>query len=175
MSTPFAWTLSAPEDRTQLKDFEVGGNGPQFVSAGQDRSRICARYFVGDPEGTIVGHVHFGDRAQGPPGFAHGGALASVLDELMGIAAWQQDLDVVAAELTLKYRQPTPLWTELVLSAWVDRIEGRRAYIQSHVALPDGTVCCEGSGIFVNIGKDKYREFIKNAASRKAKSADGSV
>lgn len=172
MSTEFRWTLSIPENLRQLESFKVGGNGPQFVSAGQDPARICARYFVGDADGTIRGHVHFGDRAQGPPGFAHGGALASVLDELMGIAAWQQDLDVVAAELTLKYRQPTPLWTELQLRAWVDRIEGRRAYIASEVTLADGTVCCEGSGTFVNIGKDKYKEFIKNAAERKAQRGD---
>jgi len=168
MHANYPWNLPIPKDLKQLPDFEVGGNGPQFVSAGQDPARICARYFVGDPEGSIHGHVRFGGRAQGPPGFAHGGALASVLDELMGIAAWQQNLSVVAAELTLKYRNPTPLWTELLLRAWIEKIEGRRAYISSEVSLPDGTVCCRGSGIFVNIGKDKYKEFIQDVAARKA-------
>lgn len=164
------WTLEIPEGLTQLESFKVGGNGPQFVSAGQDVERICARYFVGAPDGEVQGHVHFGDRAQGPPGFTHGGALASVLDEIMGITAWQQNLDVVAAELTLRYRQPTPLWTELLLRSWVDRIEGRKAFISSEVTLADGTVCCQGTGVFVNIGKAKYKEFIAQAAERKAQS-----
>lgn len=170
MATPFEWTLPVPESLRQLEDFKIGGNGPQFVSAGQDEQRILARYFVGEDDGTIRGHVRFGDLAQGPPGFAHGGALASVLDELMGIAAWQQNLNVVAAELLTKYRRPTPLWAELHLRAWIVNIDGRRAEIASEVTLPDGTVCCRGEGTFVNIGKDKYKEFIKEAAERKAQS-----
>lgn len=170
MSTAFEWTLPVPENLHQLEDFKVGGNGPQFVSAGQDEQRIIARYFVGEDDGAIRGHVRFGDRAQGPPGCAHGGALAAVLDELMGIAAWRQDLDVVAAELRTSYRRPTPLWTELYLRAWIVSIDGRRAEIASEVTLSDGTVCCKGEGTFVNIGKDKYKEFIKEAAERKAQS-----
>lgn len=170
MNSAFEWTLAVPNGLTQLDDFKLGGHGPQFVSAGQNPERIVARYYVGDPKGNIHGHVRFGDKAQGPPGFAHGGALASVLDELMGVAAWQQGLAVVAAELCLTYKKPTPLWTELVLEAWIEHRGERRVEIASKVALVDGTVCCKGRGTFVDIGEDAYRRFVKDAQNRKNQS-----
>lgn len=170
MTTAYAWTLPVPEGLHAIDDFEEGGNGPQFVSAGQHVDRIVARYYVGDAKGDVYGHLRFGDRAQGPPGFAHGGALASVLDELMGVTAWQQGLAVVAAELCLTYKKPTPLWTELNLHAWIEERTERKVTIASSVALVDGTICCQGKGIFVDIGEAAYRQFVKEAAQRKEQS-----
>lgn len=168
MSTTFEWTLPVEADVQQVPEFAVGGNQPQFVSAGQTDDRIRARYFIRNDKSEILGHLRLGQGAQGPPGFAHGGSIAAILDEMMGMAAWQRDLNVVAAELWVKYRKPTPLWTELKARAWVESIEGRRAEIRSELTLEDGTVCCLGGGTFVNIGVDKYREFVKDADEKRS-------
>lgn len=168
MSKGFEWTLEMGEGMRLIPDFTIGSHEPQFVSAGQDEARIRARYFVRESDQMMFGHVRYGDRAQGPPGFAHGGSIASVLDEIMGMAAWQKGLNVVAAELWVKYRQPTPLWTELKLRAWVESLEGRRAEIRSELTLADGSICCVGGGTFVNIGVEKYREFVKAANEKRS-------
>lgn len=163
MSNSFEWTLAIDEDLEAIPPFNLGGNEPQFVSAAQSDDRIRARYFVRRSTSEIVGHIHCGQLAQGPPGYAHGGAIAAILDEVMGMAAWQKGLNVVAAEIWVKYRKPTPLWTEFEAHSWVESVEGRRAEVRSRLQLTDGTVLVEGGGTFVNIGKDRYQEFVKEA------------
>ena len=50
--------------------------------------------------------------------------------------------------LTIRYRKPTPLFRELVLRAWVERVEGRR--IMSRAEMYDGdTLTAEAEGLFV--------------------------
>lgn len=151
------WTLPIDDGLRPLDPPSPGGDAPQFVSADTNPDRIRARYFARESASTVEGHVYFGHAAQGPPGHAHGGAIAAVLDELMGYLAWERELTVVAAELWVKYRRPTPLRTELKLRAWVERVEGRRAELRSELSTADGAVCCEGGGLFIHVGEERFK------------------
>jgi acyl-coenzyme A thioesterase PaaI-like protein len=96
---------------------------------------------------------------QGPPGHAHGGSLAAILDELMGLLLWRLGHKVVAVHLDFDYRHPTPLETPLKAESWiVDR--GRRSItVASRLVLPDGSTAVEGKGVFVELGDEFVRRF----------------
>jgi acyl-coenzyme A thioesterase PaaI-like protein len=105
---------------------------------------------VDEPDGGIVVEARgtFGAAYEGPPGFVHGGWIACAFDEVLGIANITSGNPGMTARLTVHYRKPTPLFHELVVRAWNDRVEGRR--ILSRAEIWDGdTLTAEADGIFV--------------------------
>jgi acyl-coenzyme A thioesterase PaaI-like protein len=90
----------------------------------------------------------FGAAYEGPPSFVHGGWVACAFDEVLGIANIVAGHPGMTARLTVHYRRPTPLFKELVLRAWLERVEGRR--IMSRAEMYDGeTLTAEAEGLFV--------------------------
>lgn len=93
----------------------------------------------------------------------YGGLLASLIDchccntamaavcEAEGTAL-TPDIKMwyVTATLTVDYLAPTPLGVELELRATVDKIEGRKAWINCSV-LAEGAECVRGRGLFVRV------------------------
>ena len=98
----------------------------------------------------IYAEFEFDEAQQGPPGHAHGGASAAVIDEAMGAVVWQSGLRALLANLNLNYRLPVPLHTPLRAEAWLERVEGRKAYARGQI-LVGGSVAVEGTGLFVHI------------------------
>jgi acyl-coenzyme A thioesterase PaaI-like protein len=97
---------------------------------------------------AVEGRGTFGAAYEGPPSFVHGGWIACAFDEMLGIANIASGHPGMTARLTIQYRRPTPLFHELRIRAWVDRVEGRR--IMSRAEIWDGdTMTAEAEGIFV--------------------------
>ena len=101
-------------------------------------------------DGNVIRCPFIFRRAQhGPPGHAHGGSIAALLDELMGAASWIRRSNAVAAHLDFDYRRPTPLDVEVMASAWARSDGNRSLKVASEIRLPDGTLAAQGSGVFV--------------------------
>lgn len=95
------------------------------------------------------------DAAQeGPPGHVHGGVLATVLDEAMGMAAWTTGKMCVAVNLNFSYKSPVPLGAAVQIQARLDRVEGRKVFTVGTITLPENggeytVIAVEGQGVFV--------------------------
>jgi acyl-coenzyme A thioesterase PaaI-like protein len=101
----------------------------------------------------------FGAAYEGPPSFVHGGWVACAFDEVLGIANIVSGNPGMTARLTVHYRKPTPLFRELVLRAWVERVEGRR--IMSRAEMYDGdTLTAEAEGLFVQPRPDMAEQYF---------------
>jgi acyl-coenzyme A thioesterase PaaI-like protein len=131
-------------------------HGPCLVCGTSPNSFGFVFYRDGDRivvEGTLT-------RAQqGPPGHAHGGSLAAILDEAMGRVLWELGYKVVAANLELNYRAPTPLDVPLRVVAQLDRKGNRSLHTTGRLELPDGTVSVEGTGVYVELGDQFLEKF----------------
>jgi len=105
------------------------------------------------PPGSIYvfSDFHFKLAQQGPPGHAHGGASAAVIDEAMGVSVWQSGYRALLAHYELDYKLPVPLDTPVRVEAWVEKVEGRKVYAQGRIRLADGRVAVEGSGLYLHI------------------------
>ena len=110
-------------------------------------------------DGRVVGRGAFGDACEGPPGYVHGGWIALAFDEALGIANVAGDRPGMTGRLTVRYRRPTPLHTEVVLETWVDRVDGRRFTVVGTMTV-DGTVTAEAEGLFVSIGAERALEYF---------------
>jgi acyl-coenzyme A thioesterase PaaI-like protein len=102
---------------------------------------------------------------QGPPGHAHGGALAAILDEIMGTAAWQAGHMVMAANLNIDFRYPVPLGVPLQVTSIVTGQDGRKISARADIRLPDGQIATVGKGLFVEakqmFASPEESEFVK--------------
>lgn len=86
---------------------------------------------------------------QGPPGLAHGGASAGLLDEAMGSVVWSAGHQVVSVNLNINYIKPVPLHQSINISAKIEKVEGRAIHVGSSISQEDGTVLVTGQGIYV--------------------------
>ena len=95
------------------------------MSGDASGTRLRVRYFQRAKDEALVGQAWFGPDTEGPPGYAHGGSVSALLDEAMGLCSWLSGHGVVAARLTVNFRDLLPLGTTATFEAWVEKIEGR--------------------------------------------------
>ena len=88
----------------------------------------------------------------GPPGMVHGGIIAMVFDELLGVVNVVNDRGGYTGTLKVVYQRPTPLLKEITLRAWPSGSEGRKLYVSGQMVC-DGTVTASAEGIFVRANR----------------------
>ncbi|MBI5622868.1 MAG: PaaI family thioesterase [Elusimicrobia bacterium] len=125
-------------------------------SDGSDR-RLMIRYFKRKSGPGLTARVWFGPDSEGPPRHAHGGAVAAVLDEVLGAAAWVMGLAVMTARLTVKFRKAVPLGTKAVVETHVRRAGKLRVVVSGKLTDESGRVCAEGEGLFLKVPDALWR------------------
>ncbi|MCZ2525504.1 MULTISPECIES: PaaI family thioesterase [Streptomyces] len=140
--------------------FGCGGNQPHglHLSARADEGVAVTAEFTVRPE------------HQGAPGLAHGGLLASALDETFGALSWLFRAITVTGRLETDYLLPVPVGTVLHLSARCEAVHGRKYYSVAEGRLdgPDGPVALRARALFIEVKVDHFtangREEEINAA-----------
>ncbi len=153
---PLGWR---PVDPLRIE----GGRG-SFVSGDPLGGRLRVAYFA-DDRGRLVGRAWFGAGALGPPGHAHGGSMAAVLDEAMGAAAWMAGHRVVAVRLTSNFQRMLPLGTDAFFEAWVERTEGRRVFTRGRLTDELGNPFAEGEAIFLELDSRRFEALLAQRSS----------
>ncbi len=102
-----------------------------------------------DERGVLTSEFSLSEAQQGPPGHAHGGSSAAILDEAMGLVVWAAGHQVAAVNLEINYRKPLPLHQPLSVEARVARMEEHKIFSVGEIRLADSTVAVSGSGIYV--------------------------
>jgi acyl-coenzyme A thioesterase PaaI-like protein len=141
-----------------------GGRG-SFVSGNPEGDRLRVRYFWRGGPRPLVGRAWFGPGAEGPPGHAHGGSMAAVLDEAMGAAAWTAGHRVVAVQLDTSFRRMLPLGTDALLEAWVEGVEGRKVKTAGRLMDDQGELFAEAQAIFVTLDPERFGPLLERVAS----------
>lgn len=123
-----------------------------FVSS-DDGDHIRVRYYA-DDAGRTWARAWFGPGAEGPPGHAHGGATAALMDEAMGMAALATGRIVVAARIEVDFRAMIPLGEVVTAEVAAGEPVGVKTPVRAVLRRASGEVCCEALGLFVEIGED---------------------
>jgi len=114
---------------------------------------------------VVRGKVRFGAAYEGPPGCLHGGFVAAVHDEILGLANSLNHNPGMTGTLTVRYRKPTPLHVDLRLEATFDGVDGRKQYCSSRLYAGD-VLCNEADGIFVTIGYERFKQLLEDRETR---------
>ncbi|OBT65687.1 hypothetical protein VE03_03413 [Pseudogymnoascus sp. 23342-1-I1] len=123
----------------------------------------------------------------GFPGIAHGGFVASIIDEIMSflinsnkqmteaavdpptassMPATAPGSSVVTVELTIKYRKPVQTGDVLLLRTWIEKIEGRKIIVKATVEDSEKQILAEGLGFFIALKPGVKIPLVKRKSAR---------
>lgn len=112
-------------------------------------------------DGTVEGHVTYGDAYEGPPGCLHGGFIAAGFDEVMGFTQAMLGNPGFTAHLGVNYRSPTPLHEPLRYSCRVVSTSGRKIVVTAElVVVADGRLCADCEGLFLTAKPGVYERML---------------
>jgi acyl-coenzyme A thioesterase PaaI-like protein len=97
------------------------------------------------------------ERFQGFAGIAHGGILATILDECMVNTVWLRGSTAVTARLEVRLRRPVGVGERVTFRAEVVRESSRGFEVASHATLDDGTAIADGKALLVKVGGQAKR------------------
>jgi acyl-coenzyme A thioesterase PaaI-like protein len=106
-------------------------------------------------DGIVVGRVRFGSAYEGPPGCVHGGYVAAAFDEVLGLAQSLSGQVGMTANLTIRYRRPTPLHTDLRFEGRLQSVNGRKV-IATGLLLAGEEPTAEAEGLFITVSPERF-------------------
>lgn len=102
-----------------------------------------------DADKTVHGTVTLTEAYNGPPfDTCHGGIIALIYDDLIGMAAMVGAGGGMTARLTINYRKPTPLFRPIEIAAWFESADGRKFIAKGEMRC-DGELLTEAEGLFI--------------------------
>ncbi|KAJ6652777.1 hypothetical protein lerEdw1_010631 [Lerista edwardsae] len=126
--------------RLFLRNLDVEGAGFEYVM------------FLNPREKRLVCIFQPGPYLEGPPGFVHGGATATILDSTLGGCAIFVAGCIMTANLNINYKSPILLGSVVLADCKLDRQEGRKVFVSGHVQSADGqTLHAEATGLFIQL------------------------
>ncbi len=116
-------------------------------------------------EGDVaVMEVSLGDAFEGAPGRAHGGIVAALIDETMGLVLAINEELAFTAQLDITYVAPTPINQPITARAWLAKRDGRKLSISAKVEA--GTlVIAEANALFIAVDPQKFLDRLSSATS----------
>ena len=105
-------------------------------------------------------------RFEGPPSHAHGGVIATILDEAMGKVSKLRNIIAVTATMQVNYIRPVPLSKELIAEGWEVGVNGREHFRAAEIRNDRGEVLATSTGTFIEIDPNRmFAKFLKEKNS----------
>lgn len=107
------------------------------------------------------------ERFEGWDGIAHGGILATILDEVMAWAIIDQDAWGVTARMTIDFKRPARVGSRIRGEGWL--VRARRRLIETAGRIVDaetGEELATAEGLYVAAPEDRKRELKERYAYR---------
>lgn len=107
---------------------------------------------------------------EGPPTCVHGGVIAQLFDEMLGSVNILNGQGGFTGTLTIRFRRPTPLRSDLDLVARPAGRDGRKIFAAGAI-YHDGELTAEAEGTFIAVRPEQ----MLNIVTTNAATADGDV
>jgi uncharacterized protein (TIGR00369 family) len=107
--------------------------------------------FSKSAEGAVVSNAIVSDQYEGPPGYLHGGIIATLLDEAMSKANRAQNVTAMTRQMQVEYLCPVPSGAAIRIEGRVTRSEGRKHWTEALIQNADGVILAHATGLFIAI------------------------
>lgn len=121
---------------------------PTCLGCGPDAAQGYHLQVRREGDEVVARHV-FADRHSGAPGIAHGGAVATVVDDVLGFLLYVVRAPGVTRHLEVDYLQPVLTGVAYDVRGRVDSREGRKIWVSCTGTGPDGGEAFLGTALFV--------------------------
>ncbi len=109
---------------------------------------------------TMLSTLEVGEFHQGAPGLAHGGIIATAMDEAMGVLNRLLLVPAVTVHLEVDYVRPVPVGSVLYIRAEIAGRVGRKLYTAASARLGavDGEVAVQAAALFLQVPLEHFVE-----------------
>jgi acyl-coenzyme A thioesterase PaaI-like protein len=97
-------------------------------------------------------------RYQGPPGHAHGGIIATILDEAMGKVNKFRQVIALTKTMDIEYLKPVPLGQPLIVEGHEQSVEGRKHRNAAELRNGKGELLARSTALFIAVDAAKMFE-----------------
>jgi uncharacterized protein (TIGR00369 family) len=113
------------------------------------------KFFLAD-DGTVVCDAVVPDTYEGPRGYAHGGIIATLLDETMSKAVRSHGVVAMTRNMEVDYKRPIPSSAPdepkpVRLEGRVTRSEGRKHWAEARVVDLSGIELAASKALFIEV------------------------
>ena len=130
-----------------------------FACGKNNPNGMRLKFTYDEQRDCFVCRFRLGKRYTGPPGHAHGGIIATLLDEAMGKVNKLRHVVALTSQITVNYFKPVPLNKPLRVESREVRVRGRRHINMAEILNEHGQVLASSRGIFIAI--DPHAMFAK--------------
>ena len=132
-----------------------------FACGQNNREGMRLKFTYDEERRRFVCRFRLGKRYTGPPGHAHGGIIATILDEAMGKLNRLRQVIALTSTITVDYLKPVPLNQKLRVESREVSVRGRRHINMAEILNRQSEVLARSRGLFIAI--DPQRMFAKFA------------
>jgi uncharacterized protein (TIGR00369 family) len=130
-----------------------------FACGRNNAEGMRLRFTYDEERDRFVCRFRLGKRYTGPPGHAHGGIIATILDEAMGKVNKLRHVIALTSTITVDYLKPVPLNKPLRVESREVRVRGRYHTNAAQILNQKGEVLAHSKGLFIAI--DPHKMFAK--------------
>lgn len=116
-------------------------------------------------DGTVVCEHTVADTFEGPPGYVHGGMIATLLDETMSKAVRSHGLVAMTRHMSVDYLRPVPSAAPIRLEGVLVRSDGRKHWAEARIVSETDTVLAHAKGLFVEVRPRREKLPIKGESN----------
>lgn len=91
------------------------------------------------------------DAFEGPPGYLHGGIIATLLDEIMSKAVRARGWTAMTRRMDVDYQRPVPSGEPIRMEGRLTHSEGRKHWAEARIMNADGKELAAGRGLFIEV------------------------
>jgi len=107
--------------------------------------------FFSNEDQKIICLPRVGDSFEGPPGFLHGGIIATLLDEAMSKAVRVRGVTAMTRQMEIEYLRPVHSGTATRIEGWLVRSEGRKYWTEAKILDEKHHVLATARGLFIEV------------------------
>jgi acyl-coenzyme A thioesterase PaaI-like protein len=116
-------------------------------------------------DAVVCDHV-FGVEQSGAPGIAHGGAVATVADDVLGYLLYVTRVPGVTRRLEVDYLKPVLTGVSYRVRAQLDRRDGRKLFMSCTATDPHGVEAFRATGLFIVVGLSHFEAGTTSSEGR---------
>ena len=142
----------------------VASHYRRCVGCGADHPAGLHMRVVAGEGMSMLSTLEVGEFHQGAPGLAHGGIIATAMDEAMGVLNRLLLVPAVTVHLEVDYVRPVPVGSVLRISTRIAGQVGRKVYTSGTATLEaDGQVAVQAAALFLQVPLDHFVEHGNSA------------
>lgn len=145
-----------------MKVISKQSNSRMCFVCGLDNNIGLKAEFYNMEDGSVMCPFQFSEKHQSVPGRAHGGLIATMLDELGARSLWTQSKEkfCVTMSIEVKYRKPVPYDQNLIGKAKIERETQTFATVNAQIFDEFGTLLAGALIKYIKLSIDKINKNV---------------